>query len=370
MKNTLILGAAMGVTLTAMPAFAGQNDHAHHAHQNHAYHDHTGHEHKAYAPITIMGDHAHKKGEWMVSYRFMRMHMEGNRNGKTSLSPLDISGDFANVTGVGPTSLRIVPLEMDMDMHMLGAMYGVTDRVTLALMGNYLDKDMSLVTYAMMNPDQELGRFSTRSKGLGDTKVSALVNAYEDNQHSLVAKLGVSLPTGSIKERDTIMNPMGVLQDVRLPYSMQLGSGTYDLEPGFTYTGHTERINWGAQYQAVIRLGENSQDYTFGDKHVLSGWSRYSWNESFANSLRLSAEHESKIDGRDTQIVGPVQTANPNNYGGRRLELGIGADWTGTKGALKGHHFAAEVSVPLWQNLNGPQMERDYNVSIGYKIAF
>ena len=38
--------------------------------------------------------------------------------------PLEISGDFANTTGSGPATLRIVPTEMRMDMHMLGAMYG------------------------------------------------------------------------------------------------------------------------------------------------------------------------------------------------------------------------------------------------------
>ena len=30
-----------------------------------------------HAPIGVMGDHLHKRGEWMLSYRFMRMNMEG-----------------------------------------------------------------------------------------------------------------------------------------------------------------------------------------------------------------------------------------------------------------------------------------------------
>lgn len=36
---------------------------------------------------------------------------------------------------------------MTMDMHMLGAMYAPTDRVTLMLMANYLEQNMAHVTY-------------------------------------------------------------------------------------------------------------------------------------------------------------------------------------------------------------------------------
>lgn len=34
-----------------------------------------------HAPIGVMGDHLHKKGSYMLSYRFMRMSMAGNRDG-------------------------------------------------------------------------------------------------------------------------------------------------------------------------------------------------------------------------------------------------------------------------------------------------
>ena len=37
-----------------------------------------------------MGDHYHSKGEWMVSARYMRMLMSGNRTGTTDLADQDI----------------------------------------------------------------------------------------------------------------------------------------------------------------------------------------------------------------------------------------------------------------------------------------
>ena len=40
----------------------------------------------AHAPIGVMGDHTHDKGEWMLSYRYMYMNMTGNRVGTDSVS--------------------------------------------------------------------------------------------------------------------------------------------------------------------------------------------------------------------------------------------------------------------------------------------
>jgi len=373
MKTLFSAGAFAGALLLSTSALA-QEDHSHHNHHagmsmsgNHE----TGHIHgEVSAPIGVMGDHAHEQGDWMMSYRYMRMEMDGNRDGTDELSPLEISGDFANTTGTGPATLRIVPTEMSMEMHMLGAMYAPTDWLTLMAMANYVRNDMDHVTFAGGNPALQIGEFNTRVSGWGDTKLAGLFKIYEQGMHSIVAKAGISLPTGSIDEKDDILNPMGARQVVRLPYAMQLGSGTYDFEPALTYTGHAHSFGWGAQYTGQFHIGENDEDYTLGDKHSITGWGSYRWNENVSNSLRFTAETEDDIDGRDTAIAGPVQTANPNNYGGERIELSLGLDWLGTQGVLEDHRLGAEVTIPLYQDLNGPQMQRDYGITIGYTSAF
>ena len=38
-----------------------------------------------HAPIGVMGDHMHSKGEIMFSYRFMNMLMKGNLNGEKKI---------------------------------------------------------------------------------------------------------------------------------------------------------------------------------------------------------------------------------------------------------------------------------------------
>ena len=45
---------------------------------------------QSHAPIGVMADHMHKSGEWMFSYRYMYMEMEGNRDGTNSISPDEI----------------------------------------------------------------------------------------------------------------------------------------------------------------------------------------------------------------------------------------------------------------------------------------
>ena len=91
-----------------------------------------------HAPIGVMADHRHKKGEWMTSYRFMHMDMSGNRDGTDSLSPEEIvttvANPFANPPMM-PSTLRVVPTDMPMQMHMVGGMYGLSDRITLMAMG-------------------------------------------------------------------------------------------------------------------------------------------------------------------------------------------------------------------------------------------
>ena len=43
-----------------------------------------------HAPISVMGDHYHKKGEFMFSYRFMPMWMEDNIQSSDDISNEDI----------------------------------------------------------------------------------------------------------------------------------------------------------------------------------------------------------------------------------------------------------------------------------------
>lgn len=327
-----------------------------------------------HAPIGVMGDHIHSAGEWMISYRFMSMAMEDNLRGSDSISPEEIIQTPNRFFGspMQPPNLRVVPLEMRTDMHMLGAMYAPSDDLTLMVMANYLDKDMDLVTYDMMG--REVGTFSTGASGLGDTRVAALWRLYEDGGVDGVEQvhlnLGLSLPTGSIDEEGRVLAPTGMTMTMRLPYAMQLGSGSVEFMPGITYTGQTERAGWGAQLRTSAPLDDNNEGYQFGSRTELTGWTAYRVLPWLSGSLRLTYEHREDIEGIDDEIRAPVQTADPDNYGGDWVNLGLGLNLVGRHGAVAGHRLALEYELPLLQDVNGIQMEMRGMLTLGYQYAF
>ena len=344
----------------AFPAMA--QNHNHHAHHGH-------HNHQSAEPLAVMGGHVHDKGDWMLSYRYMTMHMEGNRDGTDRLSAEDIVTNFSN-PNAPPAGFRVVPTKMTMDMHMLGAMYAPTDWLTLMAMGNYVEKDMDHITFQGMTGTTRLGTFNVKTSGWGDTKLAGLFRLYNHGNHSVHLNAGVSLPTGSIDEEARVLAPNNTTPLLRTPYAMQLGTGTFDALPGITYTGHSGTFGWGAQYSGEIRMeSENSEGYSWGDKHKLSLWGSHQATDWLALNVSANAATQDKIDGSDPLIAAPVQTADPSNYGGHTVAIGTGFQITPGQ-ALKNVKFGAEISVPIYQDLNGPQMETDWIATGGLKVTF
>ena len=102
-----------------------------------------------HAPIGVMADHMHKKGESMISLRVSYMKMKGNSLDGNSISDDEILV-IDNPHSNSPAKLSIVPIEMSMKMLMLGGMYAPSDDVTLMFMTMFTDKSMNLNTYHAM----------------------------------------------------------------------------------------------------------------------------------------------------------------------------------------------------------------------------
>ena len=326
----------------------------------------------SHAPIGVMGDHVHGKGELMFSYRFMSMRMGESLIGKDEVAPetivTTIPNLFSGMTGMPPT-LRVVPVSMTMNMHMVGVMYAPSDAVTLMLMGMYVQKDMDHTTFQGGMGVNELGVFTTSTSGLGDTRITALVKLLKKDGKSLHLNAGLSLPTGSITETDDILTPMNMNPTVRLPYPMQLGSGSLDALPGLTFSSKSEKIGWGSQVSTVIRLTENDEDYQFGNEFTLTSWGSYKLSKWLSGSLRATYFSAGEISGTDDNIAAPVQTANPAFQGGQRVDIGAGLNAIGQSGFIANHRLAIEFSVPAYQDLNGPQMKTNSVLTIGWQYA-
>jgi len=326
-----------------------------------------------HAPIAIMGDHTHAKGGWMFSYRFMRMDMDGMRHGNDRVSSAAV---FAN-------GYTVTPVSMTMEMHMFGVMYAPTDTLTLILMANYLETEMD----HRINPDAPAmlfnvvggDTFTTKTSGSGDLKVGGLYRFYLSENRKAHCGLSLSLPTGSINEKDHTprrgMPPCFPKQ--QLPAPMQLGSGTYDLVPSLTFVQQFQDWSWGAQANIIIRLeSENENNYRLGNVFGFTSWAGYTISKWIAINTGFNYTHTGKLKGDqpDVDTIGPagrsVTTAFGENYGGDRLDAILGVNLYIPSGIFKDHRIAIDVRRPVWQDLNGYQLETDSVLTIGWQMAF
>ena len=304
-----------------------------------------------HAPISVMGDHTHHKGEFMFSYRYMTMDMRQLRQGTDDATTAEAHSGY-----------MVAPLDMIMNMHMLGAMYAPSDKITLMVMANYLENDMNL---QMRNGNQ----FATNTSGLGDVSVNALYSIFNKNRKAMHAQIGVNIPTGSIEEKNVLPVSMG--NAVQLPYPMQLGTGSFGANLGLTYLGQCDKFSWGHQLSGMININDNDQDYKFGNRYKLNNWIAGKIGDHLSVSVRLEGVLVDDIDGA-SDALNPmmVTTADTANSGGTFINSGFGLNYLIANGELKGLRFATEISTPLYQNLNGIQLKQNYNLTFGLQYAF
>ncbi len=360
-----------------------------------AYAEHVHDRPDSHAPVGVMGDHLMEKGEWMASYRFMNMKMDGMRSGTSDLSPDQVAA-LPNALGgesmrmgflpdgtprimTVPSDYRIAPLEMDMDMHMFGLMYGVSHDITAMVMINYIEKEMLLRTYMGPTGTNVVGDFTGKTSGLGDTTVSALFRLTDEGDHNFHLNLGLSLPTGSITESGSVLPPFsGMMGTVpgervsidRLAYPMQLGSGTVDFMPGFTYTARSNDVSWGAQMMATLRFYDNKENYRLGNVYEGSAWLARQWASWVSTSARIAAKSEGSIKGRDLVITGGNPLSDPANSGRDVVNLFLGVNLLGTSGWMANHRLSFEIGTPVYEKVDGVQMSQDMTVSLGWRTTF
>ena len=78
-----------------------------------------------------------------------------------------------------------------------------------------------------------------------------------------------------------------------------------------------------------------------------------------------------RILGGDSRLdPAAVPTADPARQGGRRLSLLVGANLSAPGGPLRGHRVALELGAPLYQSLDGPQLESDWTMTAGWQLGF
>ena len=303
--------------------------------------------HEEITPVNVLGSHTHHKQEFMAGYRYMFMDMEDNLDGTRVVSPIGVLQHYP-----------VVHTRMTMEMHMVELMYAPSDRLTLMAMIPYEVKTMEhLFRDGSRNKDE--------SSGLGDVSFMGLINLLGDprgNGHRLILNAGFTAPTGSIDEGEG---------GKRFEYEMQLGSGTFDLQPGLTYLGESDTFAWGAQVLGTVRLGSNDHDYRLGNAYRLSAWTQLKVTDWFGPSVRLDWHAWEDIHGADPTLD---PTRNPafdaTKQAGERLDFLAGLNFYLGKGPLKGNRFSVEGGVPLYQRLDGPNMGVNWLITAAWSYSF
>jgi hypothetical protein len=244
-----------------------------------------------------------------------------------------------------------------------------------------LDRKTSIdagIPYIRQSTDHQSGKpgyekFRITSEGIGDISfnLSRIIREYEN---SLVSgTIGISLPTGSIdKKGDTPKGP----GDQQLPYTMQLGSGTWDISAGLTYQRQQGEFNWGAQLLGKVRLGENDRDYTLGNRASLSTWVESTLHPWIRPRAKLAFQYWDRIDGEDSELTVsgpfpyPASITNPDYFGGRKLNATLGVSIGGESSLLRGHSLDIEIGRPVYQNLNGVQPKEVLHFTVRWSKSF
>jgi hypothetical protein len=304
----------------------------------------------------VLGGHTHIAKEIMFGYRYMHMNMSDLYQGSHQISPAEAFAD----------GFSTIHSEMDMDMHMFEAMYAPTEQLTVMAMLPYKSE-------SMLHLRQDGTHFTQSANGVGDLEVMALYTIFGDihkGGHRLILNGGMSFPTGSINVTDNEAGEPG-RPEVLLEYPMQFGSGTFDLMPGLTYLGDAAHWSWGVQTVETVRLGRNYHGYRFGNQYRLSAWGAYAVTNWFAPSLHMDGYWWEDIHGSDPGLAtNPTPEARPDLRGGRRLDLLFGLNFYVPKGLLKGSRLIVEGGIPVYQDLDGPQLGASWIFSVGCSYTF
>jgi hypothetical protein len=319
-------------------------------------------------PIGVFGVDMPAAGKLVVSITPTIGNLSGIKMGTRTVSNEYIVSTvpfFLNPT----QTVRIVPQNIAFRTQILGLSYGVTRDFNVVLNAGMVEKSLDTIVFKGASGVLPLARNYPTTASLSDFALSGVYRVYQDDINRVQISLGFSFPTGSNTAtfNDFIL-PNRTVQNIRGFYGMQLGTGTFDIMPGVVYAGYLGPWSWGASYRGRFPLGPNPQGYLWGDLHELSGWGGYTWIPGLTTTLRASASLQGPIRGWDPEIRGAAVPSNPLFYGGQRVELFGGATVSGRFVGYENWSLGVEAGLPVYQNLNGPQIMKNWQASMQLKV--
>lgn len=306
-----------------------------------------------------------KPRRWSFAYSYRYLEIEGYRDGTDDLSRSEVLFE----PGAGEPRTRdnfpVLPTEIEQEIHVLDFSYQISSDTGLRLSVPYISQSTDHISIVPGYPE-----FLIKSRGIGDIKFSYVAGLGELLGGQLRGSAGISLPTGSIDEEGDTPRAAG---DQQLPYTMQLGSGTYDVPLSLSFVRPAGKSQMTLGLSAVIRTGKNDRSYRLGNSYSLS--SRFDFpNESrFEPYVATEFRYIAQIDGQDDELIVPnpqfpypASITNPDLYGGTSGSVKLGVNFKPTN---REQNFSLELSAPIYQHLNGPQPRGRWSASARYQFT-
>jgi len=298
-----------------------------------------------YGPAGVIYGHTQRYRDWVFFYQYERQQKKG-------LLDNDRRVGAAEMNRRGYTT---IPSSQTDNYHKVGVMYAPHERLTFSLMLPYIERSMNL--------RDELGFREDRSAGIGDARLMFMLPFVRKGRERTQVNVGLSFPTGSIQQKDASGD--------RLPYAMQLGSGSWDLIWGLTYAGQRSFLSWGAEFEGIYRIADNSLGYRAGTVYHTSGWLGGNLGDWLNVSVRLLWTHNGNIRGEDP-FLDMTKATNPLNdnkrQAGTHVEIGPGINLLLPFAGRQRLSF--EIIWPIYENLDGPQLGGDVRLIGGYQWIF
>jgi len=301
---------------------------------------------------------------WNASYSYHKSRFKDYLDGSNRI-PVE---DVLFSPGEEPRTDKnfpVVPTDIEQEIHTFRIAYDFATDMSVSLTIPYIKQSTDHISIV---PDYS--NFNITTDGLGDITLLGSYRFAKTVRSRWQAGLGVSFPSGSIEEEGDTPRAPGKQQ---LPYTMQLGSGTYDVPAYVSYLRNETAFTWGVDVSAKIRLGENDRDYRLGNTLSASSWARLTTISWIQPSIKVGYRYWADIHGADTSLMVPgpypypAPVVDPSLYGGDQVDLLIGLRIPVSSNE---RYFDLEFGKPIYQSLNGPQSSEDYRFAVTFSSGF
>ncbi len=193
---------------------------------------------------------------------------------------------------------------------------------------------------------------TSHDTGIGDLRLLGRYTGLDASRNTGF-EFGIKLPTGSFGS-DFRSGPQA---GEPLDRGVQLGTGTTDLLLG-VYTFGMLAPDWGYFAHALLSQPLDSrEDFRPGTGINLNFGLRYSESASFQPQLQVNARFEKREAGANADV---------DNSGASLIYLSPGFNWNVTR-RLSAYAF---VQTPIYQRVNGLQIEARWLASVGLHYIF